>query len=333
MRAKQIFVCLTTLFALSFSEILFYDIPVNIFDGRPRDFERQVLESSKLLKSFVNRDDVSLAITAGSVALSLSPFYLAKFYKFIPLVRQILADKSDWRDAFTKAIADETMRNVVESEVRWMEATMETIQSKIKLLGDENPRPESRRTIALFMHNELDRMLNFFDIKSSLLRKYPLVGSVPLIQLATLVIVFSPIATALIPLEAVNPQISCKMYDLLVDFLPRTVNARLHQMDSDVSIFRSIVKAMSLPYSAHGYNAAIRVLRGCPDDPYAICLKDKFSQSEYSATDANGIIDYAALVRHRIEDLFPIDVVKTLCIDRQPQIPTGKSYQCAVYRH
>lgn len=151
--------------------MLFYDIPIRVFDSRPRDFERQVLESSKLLKSFIARHDISLAISAGTVALSFAPFYIAKFHKFIPLVRQILADRSDWRNLFTKAIADETMRNEVESEFRWMEATMETIQSKVKLLNDENPSLENRRTIASNMHTELDRMINFFNIKSSLFPK------------------------------------------------------------------------------------------------------------------------------------------------------------------
>lgn len=327
MKSIQIFIYLVTIFSLSFAEILFDEIQVNIFDSRPRDFERHVLESSKILKSFIARDDISLAITAGTAALSFSPFYLAKFYKLVPLVRQILADRSDWRDAFTKAIADETMRGVVESEVRWMEATMETIQSKIKLLGDENPSLESRQNIASNMHTELDRMINFFNLKSSLFRKYPLIGAPPLIQLASMVVIFGPIAKAIIPLEAMNPQIACKMHDILTDYLPRTINARLHQLHSDASIFRSIVKAMSLPYREHGYGVAIQCDIGCqPNVSFSMCLKDKFSKIELQSTDPVCIIDYAALVRHHVEELFPIDVLKTQCTDRKPQIPTGKYF-------
>lgn len=119
MKSIQIFICLATIFGLSFAEFLGFDIPVNVFDSRPRDFERNVIESSKIVKSFIARDDISLAITAGQAALSFLPFGIARFYKLIPLTRQVLSDRSDWRDAFTKAIADETMRSVVESEVRW----------------------------------------------------------------------------------------------------------------------------------------------------------------------------------------------------------------------
>lgn len=119
MRSIEIFICFVTIFHLSFSEFLSYDIHVNVFDKHPRDFERNVIEASKIVKSFIAREDVSLAITAASAALSFLPFGIAKFYKLIPLVRQSLAERSDWRDAFTKAIADETMHSVVESEIRW----------------------------------------------------------------------------------------------------------------------------------------------------------------------------------------------------------------------
>lgn len=119
MKSFAIFICLAFFFGVSFAEFTAFDVKVNVFDRRSRDFERNVIESSKIVKSFIARDDIALAITAGSAALSFLPFEIAKLYKLIPLTRQILSDKSDWRDAFTKAIADETMRNVVESEVRW----------------------------------------------------------------------------------------------------------------------------------------------------------------------------------------------------------------------
>lgn len=93
MKSIPIFIYLVAILGLSFAEILFSDIQVNIFDRRPRDFERHVLESSKILKSFIHREDISLAITAATAALSFSPFYLARFYKLIPLVRQVLADR------------------------------------------------------------------------------------------------------------------------------------------------------------------------------------------------------------------------------------------------
>lgn len=209
-----------------------------------------------------------------------------------------------------------------------MEATMETIQAKIILLGDTNPSNESRRNIASNMHMEIDRMINFFDLRSSLFRKYPLIGAPPLLQLASLVAVFNTIAQIIIPLEAKNPQIACKMHDVLVDYLPRTINARLHQLHSNSSIFRPIVKAMSLPYTEHGYGVNIRCDIGCrPDVSFSFCLRDKFSAVELLGTDPDCVIDYAALVRHHVEEMFPIDALKNQCSDREPQTPSGITFR------
>lgn len=208
---------------------------------------------------------------------------------------------------------------------------MGTIQSKVNLLGDINPSNESRRNIATNMHIELDRMVNLFDLKSSLFRKYPLIGAAPVIQLASLIAVFNPIAKVLIPLEAANPQLACKMHDVLVDYLPRTINARLHQLRSNASIFRSVVKAMSLPYSEHGYGVAIRCDIGCrPDVSFSFCLKDEFSAVDLLGTDPICVIDYAALVRHHVEGMFPIDVLKNQCIDREPRTASGNTFQCTL---
>lgn len=210
-----------------------------------------------------------------------------------------------------------------------MEATMETIESKIKLLGDENPSNESRRNVASNMHTELDRMVNFFDLKSSLFRKYPLIGAPLLIQLASVVAIFNPMAKVLIPFEAMHPQIPCKLHDVLVDYLPRTINARLHQLHSNASIFRQVFKAMHLPYVKHGYGVAIHCDIGCrPDVSFSFCLKDKFSTVELLGTEAsNCVIDYAALVRHHVEEMFPIDVIKDQCPNRDPRTPSGNIFQ------
>lgn len=82
---------------------------------------------------------------------------------------------------------------------------------------------------------------------------------------------------------------------------------------------------MSLPYNENGYGVAIHCDSGCqPDVPHSSCLKDKFSAVEYTAADGSVcVIDYAALVRHHVEELFPTDVLKSQCIDRKPQNSTG----------
>lgn len=326
-------VCIATLIISSHAEIPYDEVEANIFDSIPRDFELHVLNSTQITKDFFARDDVSMAIAAGKIALEYLP-YVGEFAKLIPMMRNTLEDRSEWRGAFTKAIADETMRTIAESESRWMEAAMQTIQEKFILLGESNPDLSNRKTIASIIHTDLDEMINFFNLKTCLFRKHPIIGTPPLILLASLVAMFSPIAQALIPLEAKNPQISCKMHDILLDYRAITVDARLQRLRAEKSIFPSLLHVMSWPFNSHGYNktdpGAIDCEKGCKANrtfPIELCLKDQFSEDEYDVKN-NGmpacVLDYAAFLRHRVEKLFPIELMSTLCIDRYPREITGK---------
>lgn len=158
-------------------------------------------------------------------------------------------------------------------------------------------------------------------------------GAAPLIQLALLVSVFTPFAGMLIPMESKNPQLSCKMLDVLLDYRPRAVYARLQQLHSETSIFKPIANVMSKPFNRYGYNetdpATINCERGCElDETFSetrICLNDTFSSGSSFLIENNEttcVSDYAGLIRHRVENLFPIDLLNGEC-DRTPKKPTG----------
>lgn len=224
-----------------------------------------------------------------------------------------------------------------------MEATMKTVQSKIKLLGDENTDEENRKTITSIIHTELNRMINIFSLKSSLLRKYPLIGTPPLLQLAALVAIFSPISHELIPLEAMTPQISCKMLDVLHDYRPRVVMARLHKLHGKVSAMAALVgqnirraswiNVMSFEFNRYGYNLTnppfIDCNWGCDSNGMSLtdaCVIDRFGAEIYSGRNVGTytcLEGYAALLRHRVEEFFPIEILNNLCIDRKPHQRTG----------
>lgn len=316
------------------AEIPYDDVELNLFSKQTRVFELNVLQSTQIAKSFFDRDDVSIAIAIGTIGLEFVP-YIGRFARLIPLMRDTVGDRSEWRTQFTKAIADEKMNAITESENRWMEATMLTIQSKIKLLGEDNPDLENRKTIASIIHTDFDKMINLFDLKSSLFRKYPLLGAPPLIQLATLITIFNPIANALIPFEANNSPISCKMLDVLLDYRPIVVNARLHKIYTEMATFQSIVDVMSLPYNPNGYNdtnpGVIDCEIGCTNRilPVLICLKDKFGKEQFlmEREDPECLLDYAKLIRYRIEELFPVELLNNMCGNREPRQPTGEFYK------
>lgn len=328
--------------APSLTYIPYDEVSINIFDRKQTSFELRVFETTEMVKSFYGRDDVVLAIAVGQTALKFLP-YIAEFAKLIPLVKNTLDGRGEWQTAFTKAVKDEIMFGISESEIRWMEATMQTIQDKIKLLDETNPDLANKKTIASIIHTDLDKMINFFDLKTSLFRKYPLLGAVPLIQLASVVALFSPLAREIIPFEANHPQISCKMHDVLLDYRQLTVMARLHKLRIKVFVEETVIgsmrrkspliEVMSLPYNATGYSLTNPPVIDCQPDCEGsrlflddVCLKDTFSTQDYYSNNIGAstcAVDYGALIRHRTEGLFPVELLNNLCIDQKPQQPTG----------
>lgn len=337
MKFAQIFVCIMICYHVSQASILIEKVKTNVFDRRPRSFENDVITSMNMTKDFFSRDDVILGVSIGLVvALEYFPF-LKNFIQIAPLFQNMLDDRSEWSAAFAKSIVNETSHAIAESEIRWMTTSMQTIRTKIPLLNDSNPDHENRKTIASIIHTDLDRMINFFELKSSLFRKYPLMSGAPLLQLASLVATFSPLANAIIPYEANHTRIACKMHETLLAYRPLMVYARLRRLfTTDGTMYPTLVKVMSLRYNPTGYNRTLSGLIDCDRDcslnrpRFAIgdevtCLKDAFSQDDYyvsSYLSPHCKRDYAALLRHRIEDLFPIDVMEKLC-DRKSKERTG----------
>lgn len=295
-------------------------IRTNIFDNQPSDFESNVIETSRIMKDFFSRDDVTLALAAGSMALEGIPF-INQFSKLIPLIRDTLRDENGWRVRFTKAIAHESMRVIAESESHWLEATLQTLQEKISLLSERNPDMENRKTIASIIHTELDKMINLFDLKSSLFRKYPLLGAPPLIQLSSLVAIFSQIARVLIPYEANHERLTCKMYNTLLDYRTLAIHARLHKLCKQDPMYRALDglnENDTSPFTIDlDLNETMPIELNATEKP----LND--SAMELIDPDKPACVA-APILRECVAELFPIDLFNHLCFDRKLKKPTGK---------
>lgn len=335
MTSLKIALCIATCFVYScWATVPYDDVKFNIFDKNPRDFETRVFESMQIIKNFYARKEVEAAANGVASAINLIPV-IGSIGKVIPLIRSTLAEQSDWRASFTRTIVDETKREIAESEIRWMDATMETIQEKFNLLNEDNPDMENRKTVASIIHSDIDKMINFFALRTSLLKKYPLTGTPALLELASLVALFSPVARTLIPLESKNPQISCKMHDVLVDYRPRTVYARLDKLHATTTLFRDeLAGVRSKAYNPNGYNQTNMMdchSKGCKKTYFAAsggCLTDDFGEDELftlNYMDMKCWTDYASYVRHRVEDVFPVHALEAACVDRKSRAPTGES--------
>lgn len=99
---------------------------------------------------------------------------------------------------------------------------------KVRLVG-WNPPCKRYKSQLQHLSDDVNRMTASFTRILFNWLIYPLTTTQLLIQLSTLVAIFSPILKSLIPLEAINPQISRKLHDILVYYRPRVVSACLHK--------------------------------------------------------------------------------------------------------
>lgn len=326
----KVFVCIAACVVLTCAEIPVSDIQISVFDSQPTNFENAVMHVMNQTRTFYAKHNVSSLL---DIVASYVP-YVGELTKTVTELRDTMVEQSTWRNRFTKAITDQTLREIAENEIHRIRSTMQTVETKVKILNENNPDLSNRKTIASILHTELDKLINFFDLKTSLFRKYPLIGAPPLIQLASSIAIFSPIANALIPLEAMHPQLSCKMRDILLDYRPRTVNARLQQLHSDLTLFEVKMDVMSMPYNQNGYlptdSDLIDCVLGCKAlnemDVTEFCFEDRFGVQNYQDSDRkNCIKDYASMIRHRVEQLFPTDLLDEVCDDSQSKkVLTGK---------
>lgn len=318
----KLFVCIVTIIISTWAAIPCADVQLDIFVSRPADFEESVSQSMNTSKERIHKDP---NVNSTLDRLSKVP-KIDKIQKNVMEMRDMMAENSQWRMLFAKVIVDETEFEIAKREISRMRATMETVGTKMLSLERSNDHKTNRATIASILHFNLDVLINFFSLDSSLFRKFPLLAVTPMRHLAKLTVLFTPKALQDINYEAMNPQISCKMRDLLLDYLPRVTYARLHQIDS---IFQEMADVMAMPSTKQDANQTncevIDCTYGCTGSRDETCLKDKLCGEKCNVTISGSkcVQNYMRTVKQRVDELFPIDQLDKQCAKTKLQDPTG----------
>lgn len=292
-----------------------YDkLKLNIFDSSRHQFEQNVYNSMEIVKNFFAGDEFKTSLEI----MNLVP-YLDKFGAILSLACKTLETTSDWRATLAKALDKETDLKVLQIPVDFISARMKTLNQTYALLGENNTDKNGPITTAQHFHTQLLEAINIFDIPTTFLKKYPLVGTPVLLQLASAVLLFNPIFHKLIPFQAKTVDLSCKMLDILLDYLPYTIYARLLKIE-DISSFY-VHRIRYLPYNPKGYNTTAGITcTGIAKNEDEVSFKDAFGDA-YSNID-NGFgasmctPEYLSYVRHRVEKLFPIRALRSTCMNK-----------------
>lgn len=330
-------ICVTlTLFGICSANIPFDQVKFNIFDNNQTHLIESLVSNS--LKSteqfFADKNIASIITNTGtSTPSSVIPF-VGQLRSLTLALRNLLAKDGNWMKSFAQSIAIESRSDLLALEdVHWMQTAIEIIQDEVTHLDGTNIDYNIiRKRIASFIYSDLDKMILLFAHQYSVFKKYPLIGAPALIELALLVAIFTPIAKILVPLEVKNPQIACKTLDTLLDFRPRTVSARLDKIHSNNTLFVSTLAAIrQIPYNPNGYNKSIalecqKIGENRSFSPSTNGLWDEFGYFIPFRNNLTCFSDYASYVRHRVERMFPIQLLERVCNEKKRSAPTGKTF-------
>lgn len=288
----QAIVCLAFLFESCWAGIPYDTVTVNVFDNRPRNFEANILKSLQVTKNWAASDAAKQGATAAAKVVGFIPV-AGEFSALIPMFQSVLASEDDWRQTFAHVISEEISMEILDDNIRRISDRMRTIKNNLVTLNRTSELSEEQQAnLASGIHSDANTLISHFQNPTSIFKKHPLLGAPLLIQLALWVTYFDPVAQKLIPVQNSNPQLSCKMEDVLLDYRPRIVNARLEKItvDENVRIYGSKMEAMNKAFNEYGYNKTNPGVLECSlcsnelqTSPRTdkICFRDLFGSQEY----------------------------------------------------
>lgn len=191
---------------------------------------------------------------------------------------------------------------------------------EILLPSKNKPISNGLRILGIF-----DNFYSMFVNSKMFFRECSLIVSPLLITMATLVALMYPLLLEINPLESEKENLPCKFYDLLLEYRAYAVDARMDKMninDQSTSTLTQLGEARTGKYEPSN----IKCYNGCMNSTKKIryiCIKDEYGFNEYYIQAVYGtscVKDYAALVKKRVEDFFPVEMLSSLC---KPRTPTG----------
>lgn len=329
-----LFCATLTLLGVCSAGIPFDQVKFNIFDNNQTHLlEALVSNSLKSTENFFANKNIANLITNTEILTlnSVVPF-VGQLSTVSSTFRNLLANDGEWVKSFVKSTANERRSDLALSDIHWMQAAIKIIKNEVTDLDGTNIEHNVfRKSIASFVHSDLDKMINLFAHQYSIFKKYPLIGAPVLIELSLLIAIFTPIAKVLVPLDVKNPQIACKTLNTLLDYRPRIVSARLEKIHSNNTLFVGTLAAVrQLPYYPYGYNKTVALECQKINEnrlflPPNNGLWDEFGYDIPHHYDQTCFRDYASYVRHKVEKMFPIQLLERVCNDRKSNNFAGKS--------
>lgn len=325
MFAFQILLCTVFIFGTSFAVISYDRVNFKLFDVHYSKFEANVIESIKKTKQFFGDSDVANIIQTGDLVENFTPYIKQLTDLMLTFENMMREIEPNLKDIFGEAHLIESDGIDFCKDVGLISDRIASHRSKIQQYNTIGEN-EGQRGIIVNLYSYLLELTNCF--RNGPFKNKPLIGSPLLIELALIVSVFHPIRLTVMPYGTFNNP--CQIQDVIIDYRSRTVDARLDQLNIELSNtipahhiilpYEQLANIRLKPYNANGYTNSIflNCERGCmpiDSDSKAECIKDNFSSSQYFASNyeqSECLKDYASLIRQRVEQMFPIQILNNI---------------------
>lgn len=233
---------------------------------------------------------------------------------------------------FKKGKTNQDQMDFLLNEVKSLKQKTSSLQNQLDAKTGADP--------TTVLHVFFNDYINLFAQQTGDFRlKYPLLGAPVIIELSLMLAVFEPLAMQLNENFMSNLKLSCKLRDVLKNFVPFVVAARLEATSAN---FTNRIRVRNAKFNRNGYNKTsflpcpkfpcTTLLKDIDDDLFnKLCFFDKMSKTEYVRFEDylgdkhDCEIGYAQHVRHLVEKMFqqPIDLLAQQC-KRPRGKPTGE---------
>lgn len=340
----RIFLCASIILGICFAtNIDVKDVEIKVFESEDRSIEAILLKSIEDTETLFDSGYFETAMGA------LGLIDIGPITSIIQLYVDVISDSDAWKRELTKAIADETERKKVETVLFLIKAKLGHIKRQLPFLkGSSKGEHNDRHGTGLIFQNELDEIFGYFTDSTSPIASYPILAAPLLIELALLTATFQPITEVLKLTQ--HLKLSCQAHDALAVYRSRVVDSRLDMLSTetfDKDILQSsrdqqqrnlvIAKEKSRRsndiYSNVNSSGVLRCEsygKGCSDyftilNENTYCISDSFGSNKFMVKkdQIDCMEDYIALLRHNVEKMFPIELLKQICDKETPKKPTG----------
>lgn len=267
-----------------------------IFDSKPTNYEVELYKAfSGSLESSGKK--MGLAIAGAFPGISEAAPILDELY-------DLLSPGSEWQKTVARTIDDVTDKKELNKEVGFIRGKLDAIYNSLTPPPSRGPKPDPA-TVNWDTHCRIDEILNHFAEHKSVLKKYALVGSPLLLELARFVASLS---------AGINDHnMSCKIRNILLEYRQRAVDARFDKITSkwtvglksleimmgknyEIPLIRSNI--FSLRYTKKGYGGDVYDQMKCKKYPkkngvpeFAYVLDDEYDNEFYYGVNDLGNYD------------------------------------------